>query len=109
MLGSIKKVQMIGAASNLSGPSKNEITTKYHQLSTYFVFTDEWERLYRGVIDVVYGPKGSGKSALYSLLLARNSELFDRSILLIAAENPRGAPAFQDLVADPPAVEREFL
>jgi hypothetical protein len=78
-------------------------------LSTYFVETDHWERLYRGDIDVVYGPKGSGKSALYSLLLARSSDLFDRNILLIAGENPRGAPAFRDLVTDPPASELEFV
>jgi len=71
-------------------------------LSTYFVETDHWQRLYRGDIDVVYGPKGSGKSALYSLLLSKSTELFDRSILLVAGENPRGATAFRDLMTDPP-------
>jgi hypothetical protein len=78
-------------------------------LSTYFVETDHWQRLYRGDIDVVYGPKGSGKSALYSLLLSKITELFDRSILLVAGENPRGTTAFRDLVTDPPATEREFV
>lgn len=78
-------------------------------LSTYFVETDHWQRLYHGEIDVIYGPKGSGKSALYSLLLSKSTELFDRSILLVAGENPRGATAFRDLTADPPANEREFV
>jgi hypothetical protein len=78
-------------------------------LSTYFVETDQWYRLYRGEIDVIYGPKGAGKSALYSLLLAKSGELFDRQILLIAGENPRGATAFRDLGTDPPASEREFV
>jgi len=78
-------------------------------LATYFVETDDWNRLLRGDIDVVYGPKGSGKSALYSLLLKKSGELFDRSILLIAGENPRGAPAFRDLATDPPTSEREFV
>jgi len=78
-------------------------------LSTYFVETDQWLRLYRGDIDVVYGPKGSGKSALYSLLLSNSSNLFDRNIILVAGENPRGATAFRDLVTDPPASEREFI
>lgn len=78
-------------------------------LSTYFVETDHWQRLYRGDIDIVYGPKGSGKSALYSLLLSKNTNLFDRNILLVAGENPRGATAFRDLVTDPPASEREFI
>ena len=71
-------------------------------LATYFVETDQWTRLFRGDIDVIYGPKGSGKSALYSLLLAKSGELFDRSILLVPAENPRGTTAFRDLGIDPP-------
>lgn len=78
-------------------------------LSAYFVETDHWDRLFRGDIDVIYGAKGAGKSALYSLLLSRSGELFDRSVLLVAAENPRGAPAFRNLLLDPPASEREFV
>jgi hypothetical protein len=78
-------------------------------LASYFVETDNWRRLFNGDIDIVYGPKGSGKSALYSLLVARTNDLFNRKILLAPAENPRGATAFGDLVADPPATEREFV
>lgn len=78
-------------------------------LAEYFVETDHWKRLYRGEVDVVYGPKGSGKSALYSLLVARANELFDRNIVILAAEQPRGAPAFKDIVQDPPTIEREFI
>ena len=78
-------------------------------LSSYFVETDHWTRLFRGDVDVVYGAKGAGKSALYSLLISRSGELFDKSILLVAAENPRGAPAFRNLLLDPPASEREFV
>lgn len=78
-------------------------------LSAYFVETDHWNRLYRGDIDVVYGTKGSGKSALYTLLNSKANEMFDRNILLVPAENPRGAPAFRNLVPDPPATEREFV
>ena len=64
-------------------------------LARYFVETDQWERLFRGEIDVIKGEKGAGKSAIYSLLLAKNSDLFDKRILLIAAEKPRGTPAFK--------------
>jgi len=78
-------------------------------LGTYFVETDYWERLFRGEIDIVYGAKGAGKSALYALLLSRSDDLFDRNVLLVAAENPRGAPAFRDLINDPPTTEREFV
>ena len=67
-----------------------------------------WTRLVNGEIDIVYGAKGSGKSALYTLLIAKDSDLFDRNILLVAAENPRGTPAFQGLIPDPPTTENEF-
>lgn len=39
------------------------------ELGTYFVETDQWRQLVAGKKDIVYGAKGSGKSALYSLLL----------------------------------------
>src|SRR4030042_1170734 len=78
-------------------------------LGTYFVETDQWERLFRGDIDIVYGAKGAGKSALYALLLSRRDDLSDRNIVLVVAENPRGAPAFQDPLTDPPTTEREFI
>jgi len=78
-------------------------------LATYFVETDQWIRLFRGELDVIYGPKGAGKSALYSLLLAKSGELFDRNIVLVAGENPRGATAFRNLATDPPVSEREFV
>lgn len=79
------------------------------QLAAYFVETDLWRRIYGGEIDVVYGPKGSGKSAIYSILVERASELFDRGILIQPAENPRGTPAFADLIVDPPTTEYEFV
>jgi len=85
--------------------AENEID----DLGTYFVETDHWRRLFAGEIDIVYGSKGSGKSALYFLLLAREDALLDRGILVAAGENPRGAPAFRDLVADPPTSEAEFM
>lgn len=36
-------------------------------LQKYFVQTEDWRRLYSGEVDVIYGSKGSGKSALYSM------------------------------------------
>ncbi|WP_064576061.1 P-loop ATPase, Sll1717 family [Cupriavidus gilardii] len=78
-------------------------------LATYFVETDDWQQLFDGRIDVVYGPKGAGKSALYHLLSSRKEDLRQRGILLVTAENPRGATAFKNLIADPPASEREFV
>lgn len=79
------------------------------RLQEYFVQTDQWNRIERGDIDIVRGEKGAGKSALYLLLEKRKDQLFDRGILTISAENPRGATVFRDLIADPPATEREFV
>lgn len=79
------------------------------ELEQYFVETDQWRRLFAGDIDVVYGAKGSGKSALYSLLVQKTDELFDRGIVLIPGENPSGTAAFSELVPDPPTSETEFI
>jgi hypothetical protein len=78
-------------------------------LARYFVETDQWNRIEKGEIDIVRGEKGSGKSAIYSLLNARTDEFFDRGILLITAENPRGTTVFKDLSAHPPTSETEFV
>lgn len=37
------------------------------RLSRYFVKTAEWNSLLGGDVDVIFGSKGSGKSALYTL------------------------------------------
>ena len=79
------------------------------ELAKYFVETDQWNRIFRGEIDVVRGGKGAGKSAIYSLLAAKTNELFDKNVLLVTAEQPRGATVFKDLVADPPTSENEFI
>ena len=79
------------------------------ELASYFVETDQFQRILKGDIDIVFGPKGAGKSAIYSSLLSRTSQLFDRGVTLVAGEVPRGTPAFSDLVTDPPTSENEFV
>ncbi len=44
------------------------------QLSGYFVKTEQWNSLFKGDVDVIFGSKGSGKSALYTLLLNKEDE-----------------------------------
>jgi hypothetical protein len=78
------------------------------ELSGYFVETDQWLRMFRGDIDIVYGAKGSGKSAIFALLLSREDALFDRGILLAGVEDARGAPVFSQLISDPPTSEVQF-
>jgi hypothetical protein len=79
------------------------------ELASYFVETEQWRQLFGGEKDIVYGPKGSGKSALYSLLVQSADDLFEDGIVVIPAEKPSGTPSFQDLATDPPAAEREFI
>jgi hypothetical protein len=79
------------------------------ELSKYFVETNQWRRIFAGDIDIVYGPKGSGKSAIYSLLDAKKDDLLSRKIIAIPAENPRGTPIFENLVSNPPKDESEFI
>lgn len=80
-----------------------------NELARYFVETDQWLRIYQGEVDVIRGHKGAGKSAIYSLLSEKAGELFDKGILLITAEKPRGTPVFKELVSEPPTTEIEFI
>jgi hypothetical protein len=77
-------------------------------LVSYFVETDQWRKVLSGQVDVVYGPKGSGKSALYSLLRKKVDYLLALNIIPVAGEKVRGTPVFEDLVAEPPASEEQF-
>src|SRR6266581_206805 len=79
------------------------------ELHAYFVETEHWRKLLSGDVDIVFGAKGAGKSALYSLLVAQKEKLrLGRRTLFIAAENPRGTPAFRDLTTTPPLSEEHF-
>jgi hypothetical protein len=79
------------------------------ELSSYFVKTSQWKSLLSGNTDVIYGIKGAGKTALYSLLLDSAPELIEKGVLVTAAENPSGAVAFKEAVlVDPPTSETEF-
>lgn len=78
-------------------------------LIKYFVETDDWYRVFQGDIDIIYGAKGSGKSAIYTILDAKTEELFFKNILLTTAENPRGNTVFEGLSIDPPTGETEFV
>jgi len=78
------------------------------ELVSYFVETHQWQQLRDGEVDVIYGAKGAGKSAIYSLLSSRREEFRSRGIIVVQAENPRGALAFKDLVDNPPSSEEEF-
>jgi hypothetical protein len=79
------------------------------KLDAYFVETDQWHRIVSGKVDVVFGAKGSGKSAIYNALVHRTDALFDEGTLLVPAEQPRGTPVFRDLLDEPPRSQLEFI
>lgn len=82
---------------------------EHDHLQQYFVETEQWTKVFAGEVDIVYGPKGSGKSAIYSLIIKNEEHLFDRGVLIVPGENPQGAPAFQHLRDDTPENEFEFV
>lgn len=78
-------------------------------LREYFVKTQQWQSIKDGRVDIIYGAKGSGKSAIYSLLTRNRVDFIsEQGIVLIPAENPRGEVAFNYLVNDPPSSEEQF-
>lgn len=80
-----------------------------NELEAYFVRTDQWDQMFSGKKDIIYGPKGTGKSALYALLNRKSSELRQKNVILASAENVRGATVFKGLVAAPPPSENSFI
>ncbi|MCL6406973.1 hypothetical protein EXT70_15020 [Dickeya dadantii] len=79
------------------------------RLSNYFVKTQQWESLYSGDVDIIFGAKGSGKSALYTLLLKRNDDFKNKNTVLLSAEKPTGQTVFSDVSDEPPTAEKEFV
>lgn len=79
------------------------------ELHSYFVETEQWRKVLAGEVDIIFGAKGAGKSALYSLLVAKKELLrLGRRTIFLAAENPRGTPAFRDLTTEPALSEEKF-
>jgi hypothetical protein len=78
------------------------------RLAAYFVETSQWRRIVAGEVDIVYGQKGAGKSAIYLLLLQHAAILSNNRVIVRAAERPQGLPAFAEILADPPETEGEW-
>jgi hypothetical protein len=77
-------------------------------LAEYFVKTNSWKKIFDGEVDIVYGPKGAGKSAIYVLVHEHANALAEQGIILVPGENLRGSPAFSTLIPEPPSSERQF-
>jgi hypothetical protein len=98
---SINAAQLADLVRNISFGSR-VAEDEVEELSSYFVKTETWRQVRAGEVDVVLAPKGSGKSALYSMLVAEEDALFDDKVLLAPAENPTGTPAFASIGDDEP-------
>lgn len=82
---------------------------EFERIKSYFVETEHWRALARDRVDIVYGYKGAGKSALY-LLLNEHSDTFESDgIQIVPAENPRGDTVFSNIKSNPPPDERAFI
>ena len=77
-------------------------------LNVYFLKTYLWEQVLDNSIDIIFGSKGSGKSAIYNQLANYSYDLMGAGTILALAENPRGTIAFKDLNTKPPTEESEF-
>jgi hypothetical protein len=74
-------------------------------LRQYFVATDQWRQVIGGNVDVILGPKGSGKSAIYRGILDCRQVLEKDGICVIEVKNPMESPSF---LRFQPANETEF-
>jgi hypothetical protein len=85
------KEELLGAVDFGSAAAEQEA----EQLSAYFVETYQWKRIEKGEIDLIFGRKGTGKSAIYALIKQKEYEFVDRRLLICSAENPQGNAAFE--------------
>lgn len=77
-------------------------------LKDFFYESNEWKRLKNGSIDLVFGAKGSGKSALFFNLLENEYELEQEGKLLISSENIAGGSVFEAVRRSPPKHEDDY-
>lgn len=78
-------------------------------LSAYFIKTEHWDKVIGGKADIVFGSKGAGKSALYTLLFKHAEQLKNEGTTLISAEKPTGQTVFSEIKNTPPTTEVEFI
>ncbi|MDF2650271.1 MAG: hypothetical protein K0Q73_6076 [Paenibacillus sp.] len=78
------------------------------KLASYFVETEIWKKLVSGEVDIIKGVKGSGKSALYMHLLGQIDSFTGRNIILIPAENIKGATVFRSVLGNAELTETSF-
>lgn len=69
------------------------------RLDSYFVDTHTFNALYTGQRDIVAGDKGTGKTALYRILIERHRVIEElKGTEIVTAFNLSGSPIFQQLL-----------
>lgn len=77
-------------------------------IQQFFVETDQWRRILKGEYDIIFGQKGSGKSALFSFLNEKEYEMIDQGIIVLTASNVRGDNVFSKLKDNPIPSPKQF-
>lgn len=80
-----------------------------NSLDSYFIKTEHWQKLRSGSVDIIFGSKGAGKSALYTLLVKDENNLEKEGVTVISAEKPTGQTVFSEIKDTPPTGEAEFV
>ena len=87
----------------------NSVAEFDRALEKYFVETETFRVLVSGDADVVAGDKGTGKTALYTILRRRYAALPElEKIEIIAGFNPSGNPVFQRLAQQDVLTEGQY-
>lgn len=88
----------------------NSVAEFDEALERYFVETESFRSLISGRVDIIAGDKGTGKTALYRVLVKRSRDLPEMSgIEVLPAFNPAGNPIFQRLTQTPPLTEGQYV
>jgi hypothetical protein len=81
-----------------------------NRLDNYFVDTHTFNVLTKGQRDIVAGDKGTGKTALYRILMARHRQVVSlRTTEIVTAFNISGSPVFQQLLTIPEQTEGLYI
>jgi hypothetical protein len=80
------------------------------RLDSYFVNTHTFNELLSGRKDIVAGDKGTGKTALYRILMKRHDAIREANgVRIVPAFNVSGSPVFQQLLSIPVQTEGQYI
>jgi len=88
----------------------NSVAESDERLDRYFVNTQTFNALITGQRDIIAGDKGTGKTALYRILIKRYRHLEElRATEVVTAFNLTGSPIFQQLLHIPQQTEGLYI